>query len=83
MGEFVLFLEEQFLDPFSFVQVFSLSRSLSPDTASVALLGMSTQNHSFNPEASFFSFPKPWPGTALSLSLATNVKLLKSFLIVH
>ncbi len=70
MGEFVLFLEEQFLDPVSFVQVFSLSSSLSPDTASVALLGMSTEDHSFNPEASFFSFPKPWPGTSLSLSLS-------------
>jgi hypothetical protein len=33
-------------------------------------LGMSTEDHSFNPEASFFSFPKPWPGTSLSLSLS-------------
>lgn len=44
MGEFVLFLEEQFLDPVSFVQVFSLSPSLSLDTASVTLLGMSPRS---------------------------------------
>jgi hypothetical protein len=82
VGEFVLFLEEQFLDPVSFVQVFSLSPSLSPDTASVALLGMSTQDHISILKLLFFRFQNP--GLApLSLSLATNVKLLKSFLIVH
>lgn len=69
MGEFVLFLEEQFWDPISFVLVFSLSPSLSPDTTSVTLLGMSTQDHSINPEAFFSSFPKPWPSTSLSLSV--------------
>ncbi len=73
MGDFVLFLEEQFLDPVSFVQVFSFSPSLSLDTASVTLLGMSTQDHSFNPEAFFYCFPNPWPGTSLSLSLSLSL----------
>lgn len=69
MGEFVLFLEEQFLDPVSFVQVFSLSPSLSPDTASVALLGMSTQDRISILKLLFFRFQNP--GLApLSLSLS-------------
>jgi hypothetical protein len=32
VGGFVLFLEQQFLDPVAFVQVFFFSRSLSPQT---------------------------------------------------
>jgi hypothetical protein len=37
VGGFVLFLEQQFLDPVAFVQVFFFPLSLSPDTASVTL----------------------------------------------
>lgn len=82
MGEFVLFLEEQFLDPVSFVQV-SLSLPLSPQTLLVlpfwALAPKITVSIL---KLLFFRFQNP--GLApLSLSLATNVKLLKSFLIVH